>query len=110
MQDLQDLLEQIKTDLRYLFPSGNIVLLRGRNFYRDYAFNICDQGNQRLGYLKMQFYGLDEILDMQLFKDGEYQVTKGICGCSWFSSDKYKKPQNYQEIERFLAGIWNIFV
>ena len=108
MEDLQDLLEQIKSDLRCLFPSGNIVLLRGCNtLYDEYNFSVFD--NRRLGYLKLQFHE-DGFVELQLFKDGCYQVTKGIFGCSWFVSDKYKKPENYQEIERFLAGIWNIFV
>jgi hypothetical protein len=102
--------EQIKAELESLFSSDNITLLHGRgDFYRGYAFNICDQKNQRLGYLKVRFYGVDEILDLQLLKDNSYQLNKGIFGCSWFISDNYKKPENYQEIERFLAGIWSIF-
>jgi hypothetical protein len=103
--------EQITSELESLFSSENIILLHGRDdFYRDYAFNICDKANQRLGYFKMQLYGVDEILDMQLFKDNCYQVDKSIFGFSWFISDKYKRPENYQEIETFLAGIWNIFI
>ncbi len=103
--------EQITSELESLFSSQNIILLHGRDdFYRDYAFNICDKANQRLGYLKMQFYGVDEILDMQLFKDNCYQLDKNIYGFSWLISDKYKKPENHQEIETFLAGIWNIFI
>ena len=111
MEDLRLKIEQIKAELESLFSSQNITLLHGRDdFYRDYVFNICDERNQRLGYFKMQLYGVDEILDMQLFKDNCYQVDKSIFGFSWFISDKYKKPENYQEIETFLAGIWNIFI
>ena len=108
MNDLQDLLEQIKSDLRYLFPSGNIVLLRGTDSICD-EYNFSVFGDKRLGYLKLQFHE-DGFVEFQLFKDGEYQVNKGIFGFSWFVSEKYKKPENYQEIERFLAGIWSIFV
>lgn len=114
MNDLLRLkFEQITSELESLFSSENIILLHGRDdFYRDYAFNICGKANQRLGYLKLQFYGEDEILDMQLFKDNCYQLDKNIYGFSWLSSKdkKYQKPENYQEIETFLAGIWNIFI
>ena len=110
MQDLQDLLEQIKSDLRYLFPSGNIIKFYSSNdCYDEYLLSVFDNKKQRLGYLKMQFHE-DGFVELQLFKDGCYQVEKGIFGCSWFISDKYKKPKNYQEIETFLAGIWSIFV
>jgi hypothetical protein len=106
---MEDLLEQIKSDLRCLFPSGNILLLRGcDNFCDEYFFSVF-HANKRLGYLKLQFHE-DGFVELQLFKDGCYQVTKGIFGFEWFVSDKYKKPENYQEIETFLAGIWNIFI
>jgi len=105
---MEDLLDQIKSDLRCLFPDGNIVLLRGCNtLYDEYNFSVF--GDKRLGYLNLQFHE-DGLIELQLFKDGCYQVEKGVFGCSWFVSDKYEKPENYQEIERFLAGIWNIFI
>jgi hypothetical protein len=106
---MEDLLEQIKSDLRCLFPDGNIVLLRGTDSICDeYNFSVF-HANKRLGYLKLQFHE-DGFVELQLFKDGYYQVDKGVFGFEWFVSDKYKKPENYQEIERFLAGIWSIFV
>ena len=110
MQDLQDLLEQIKSDLRYLFPSELCTILYSSNdCYDEYLLSVSDNKKQRLGYLKLQFHE-DGLVELQLFRDGCYQVEKGIFGCSWFISDKYKKPKNYQEIERFLASIWSIFV
>ena len=107
---MEDLLEQIKSDLRCLFPLGNILLLRGcDDCYDEYFFVVSDNKKERLGYLKLQFHE-DGLIELQLFKDGYYQLDKGVFGFEWFISDKYKKPENYQEIETFLAGIWNIFI
>ena len=107
---MEDLLDQIKVELQYLFPSELCTILYSSNdCYDEYFLSVSDNGKQRLGYLKLQFHE-DGLMELQLFKDCYYQVDKGVFGCSWFISDKYKKPENYQEIERFLAGIWNIFI
>lgn len=108
--------EGVKVELRRLFPQGEIELVQGQNPYDDsqpyddYILVVGGESGVRLGYLKMRFYGGDELLELQLYRDDQYQVNQNIRGISWFKSEdgRYKKPTNYQLLELFINHVWAI--
>lgn len=109
-------IEGVKIELQCLFPQGEIGLVHGQNPdddsqpYDDYMLVVTDINGKRIGFLKMKFYGGDELLKLQLFRENEYQVNRNIWGISWFKSEdgRYKKPTNHQELERFINHVWSI--
>lgn len=115
-EDLKIKIEGIKSQLGDLFPQGEIGLVHGQNPdeqdqpYDDYILVVEGEFGVRLGYLKMRFYGGDEVLELQLYRDNQYQVNRNIRGFFWFKSEdgRYKKPNNSQELEVFINQVWNI--
>ena len=125
---LAEKLDSCKPILFKLFPNSEIeILLREleNEYHNDYILSIHDQKKNRLGYLEVSliwrenpslisialhedFSDNRNIHSLQLYRDFTYQVEFSGKGFSWFREGKYKKPENYQEIEAVLKEIWDI--
>ena len=111
---LSEKLDSCKPILYRLFPGSEIVFLwRKEIFSDDYMLSVHNHQHERLGFLKVsmvweKFTDNCNIHSLQLYKDFTYQVDFSGKGFSWFNEGKYKKPENYQEIEAVLKEIWDI--
>lgn len=109
-------IEGVKSELGALFPQGEITMVHGENNdkesqpYDDYMLVITGINGKRIGFLKMKFYGGDEVVGVELYRERQFQVSKKIWGISWYVSrdGRYKKPNNHQELELFINHVWGI--
>ena len=107
--------DRVKSELQCLFP-GKIDMVYGVNKggleidCDDYIFTVSGLDKLFIAYLKMRFNGEEELLALQLYRENQYELNKNIRGIFWFRSEdgKYKKPNNHQELERFLNHVWGI--